>query len=234
MGETMRALQHGGSHGFQYDGALNSGFNACARSLGDPIDRSRPCFRVCLCACAARTSLADEHRGKPGFIANESGSQLRLRLRLPRMASRGNGRGGASNATVHLGYLSSYENMGVASASCLSGCVCGRLILDGHRTGRRVSLEELSPPLEVSRARPEANASSSSWACTLAIEVLPQTSSGLHKVKLTSIATTVGATGGLDVRAMLEGNFNALRRTEAAHELETQGHAAYAYARPVV
>ena len=34
----------------------------------------------------------------------------------------------------------------------------------------------------------------SSWACTLAIDVLPQTSSGLHKVKLTSVGTR-GADG---------------------------------------
>ena len=33
---------------------------------------------------------------------------------------------------------------------------------------------------------------------------------------------------------MLEGNFNALRRTEAAHDLNTEGHVAYAYARPVI
>ena len=49
------------------------------------------------------------------------------------MRNGGGGGGGGGdivgNATVHLGYLSSYENMGVASVSCLAGCVCTRLAM---------------------------------------------------------------------------------------------------------
>ena len=39
---------------------------------------------------------------------------------------------GDANATVHLGYLRSYEGMGAARVSCLSGCDCEAGEVEGH------------------------------------------------------------------------------------------------------
>ena len=197
----------------------------------------------------------DERRGKPGFLATDVGSRLRMRLQLPALPLLA--AASQLSATVYLGFLSSYENMGIASVGCDTGCTCGNVTLDGHRTGRKVSLEELSPPIVLRASSSSISAHTSAlsntddamkstganrsdaswWQCTLVAVVLPQTNSGLHKVKFTSLATVSGSLAhyGLDdPRSMLEGNFNALRRTEAAHDLNTEGHVAYAYAKPVI
>ena len=87
----------------------------------------------------------DERRGKPGFLATDVGSRLRMRLQLPALPLLA--ATSQLSATAYLGFLSSYENMGIASVGCDTGCTCGNVTLDGHRTGRKVSLEELSPPI---------------------------------------------------------------------------------------
>ncbi|PRW61115.1 hypothetical protein C2E21_0584 [Chlorella sorokiniana] len=76
------------------------------------------------------------------------------------------------NVAAVLAYLVSYEHMGQAEVSCVSGCNCTTYKLDGHIT-ERVSQTSMQT-MELSRAE----------KCRLRITILNETSSGEHKVKV--------------------------------------------------
>jgi hypothetical protein len=89
---------------------------------------------------------------------------------------------GNASALAHIMYLKSYEHMGTARVSCATGCACSPLVLDAHETTRRDSLETVAPPLHV-HGQPHAT-------CVLRVRLLPETSSGEHKFKLTALIVT--------------------------------------------
>ncbi|KXZ42501.1 hypothetical protein GPECTOR_141g699 [Gonium pectorale] len=60
----------------------------------------------------------DEGRNKWGYVALESGQQLRIKVV----------------------YLRSYEGMGRARVTCEEGCSCGELIINAHNNDRQVSV----------------------------------------------------------------------------------------------
>ena len=80
-----------------------------------------------------------------------------------------------SSSTLSIGYLTSYEQMGTFSLSCLS-CECGDTKIDCHYPSRHVSLTSVSR-VTIS-SHPE---------CMVRIQILNETSSGKHKVKINAI-----------------------------------------------
>ena len=81
----------------------------------------------------------------------------------------------ALNATLVVSFLTSYEHMGAAALTCVVGCACDGAALQGH-VAERVSVEH-SVALNVTQAR----------ECVLRLDVLPDTLSGEHKVKLITV-----------------------------------------------
>ncbi|KAG2488702.1 hypothetical protein HYH03_012702 [Edaphochlamys debaryana] len=110
---------------------------------------------------------------KWGYVASQPGAVLRLKLATATSAGTEEERG--MNVSMQLGFLHSYEHMGRAAVSCEDGCACDPWVLDGH-TEVRNSQTLLS-------AFPVTQASE----CVVRVEVLQNTSSGGHKVKLTGL-----------------------------------------------
>lgn len=84
-----------------------------------------------------------------------------------------------TEVALGIGHLRSYERMGQAQVSCLSGCTCAPMQFDGHM--------------------PEVKASQEFWAymavtqseqCVLEVASLSATGSGQNKVKVTSLLVT--------------------------------------------
>ena len=84
-----------------------------------------------------------------------------------------------TEVALGIGHLRSYERMGQAQVSCVSGCTCSPMRFDGHM--------------------PEVKASQEFWAymavtqsedCVLEVASLSDTGSGENKVKITSLLVT--------------------------------------------
>ena len=106
---------------------------------------------------------------KPGWLANVSGAVLEFEVNTRMYAL-------AKEARVQLSlqHLSSFERMGMAQVSCVGKCVCAPAQLDGHSTDpEHVSIEK-ELVLSVTQTR----------HCLVRLEVLAETRSGEHKVKL--------------------------------------------------
>jgi hypothetical protein len=76
---------------------------------------------------------------KPGWISDRSGDVLTVRFSTilrPRAI--------ADNVTLIAEYLSTYEHIGNATVTCVSGCVCAPMRLVGLDTRGRVSVESTS------------------------------------------------------------------------------------------
>jgi hypothetical protein len=80
---------------------------------------------------------------------------------------------------VLITHLHSWQHMGSALATCISGCKCEPLLMEGHSTSRH-SVPVLAE-LPVSGSR----------RCVVQLQVLEGTASGGHKFKVMQIA--VGA-----------------------------------------
>ena len=72
------------------------------------------------------TPYADGGRNsnKPGLVARSAGAYVQLRLDTTRRVS--------DDAYLTFTYLTSYENMGAAKVTCVSGCTCQKSKLDAH------------------------------------------------------------------------------------------------------
>ena len=81
--------------------------------------------------------------------------------------------------SLGIGYLRSYERMGQAIISCVSGCTCETRGLEGHNPASAASQEfwEYVPVTQ-------------SAHCVFKIESLAETRSGQNKVKVTSLLLT--------------------------------------------
>ena len=125
---------------------------------------------------------------KPGLVALSAGSTVELHLDT-RAASIGSTAAQQLDAGVtgqhvafvettghvpfvEIGYLTSYEHMGMATASCVAGCECETLSLDAHTTQH------------ASITRSVTMWPSEHAACTLRVRVQNATRSGEHKFKL--------------------------------------------------
>jgi hypothetical protein len=132
-------------------------------------------------------SDAGEKKYKPGWIATQPGAVLRVAVATDFP--------GAGNATVQLSYLSSYEHMGRARASCVEGCRCEAGEIEALNTAERHSVPRVHVLL-ATRAR----------RCVVQLEVLPESGSGQHKFKLMQVVVSTS----LDVTQRL----GALQRAQ--------------------
>ena len=116
----------------------------------------------------------DEGRGKWGFVGETPGSALEINVPLA---------GFEGELTIGLGFLLSYQHMGVARIECVAGCTC-----------RPREFSFLHPYyMSISGWRVvEAVAMPDATTCRLNVTILPQTYAEppQHKVKLTSVMLT--------------------------------------------
>lgn len=113
---------------------------------------------------------------KPGFVATSPGSTLRIRVDTDRGGGAAGGAAGdARPLPVFLHYMRSYERMGTAKVTCVSGCQCDPVMVDAHHT-ERVTQVYLAQ-LVVSQHR----------ECELQVKVESGTMSGQHKFKVSGI-----------------------------------------------
>ncbi|MEW5300373.1 MAG: hypothetical protein WDW36_003309 [Sanguina aurantia] len=106
---------------------------------------------------------------KKGYVATAVGAELRFNVSTSRDGVPG------SKVSVHVSYLASYQHMGVASITCVSGCECEPTELDAHIT-ELVSQTYLHPLL-----------ATQSEDCLVSVMVVERTSSGEHKVKINGV-----------------------------------------------
>ncbi|KAL4856571.1 Acetylglutamate kinase [Chlorella vulgaris] len=107
---------------------------------------------------------------KQGWVATTPGSVLEFDVVTDVVP----GSGSASVAAAIV-YLSSYEHMGQAQVSCVEGSTRQSKTLNGHMTG--LGTQQSIMLVELSLAA----------RCRLRVMVLPDTSSGEHKAKITGI-----------------------------------------------
>ena len=81
--------------------------------------------------------------------------------------------------TLGIGYLKSYEHMGQASVSCVSGCMCKQTLFDGHNPASTAS-QEFWAYVPVTQSE----------QCVFKVQSLGETKSGQNKVKVTSLLLT--------------------------------------------
>ncbi|GIL63834.1 hypothetical protein Vafri_17825 [Volvox africanus] len=131
---------------------------------------------------------------KPGYVATQPGSRLQLRVNTDRSAV-----GSPPDGMVHvyLHHLRSYEHMGMASISCVSGCSCQEVAVDALIQDR------------VSQVYLAGLTATQSPDCIIQVKVLEQTNSGEHKFKVSGV-----------VVAEVAGKLNGLPGLNAAHDQE--------------
>jgi hypothetical protein len=122
------------------------------------------------------SGAAGEKKYKPGWIATEPGAVLRIELDTdfgPEQQAEGQKLGSKGQLLVQLTYLTSYEHMGTARASCVEGCSCQEATVDAHDPKEHHSVPRvLHLPVTPSSR------------CVVQLEVLPESGSGEHKFKL--------------------------------------------------
>ena len=131
----------------------------------------------------------DEGHPKPGWVSTIPGSELWMvidtdfgRLVDPHFIS--------------LTILSSYEHMGQAEVTCISGCSCDNSTIDGHVPDHKHSVPKqhdfhLFQQQPISLSGTGTNNSSSSKnnsRCVIQLKVLQDSGSGEHKVKVLQLA----------------------------------------------
>jgi hypothetical protein len=134
---------------------------------------------------------AGEKKYKPGWIATAAGAVLRVELDTDFGAEQQllqQGLGEKGQLQVQLTYLTSYEHMGKARASCVEGCTCNPAVLDAHAPKEHHSVPKvLKLPTTASRR------------CVVQLEVLLESGSGEHKFKLMQavVSTLMDVSGEL-------------------------------------
>ena len=87
---------------------------------------------------------------------------------------------GPHRHSLTITHLSSYEGMGIARATCVSGCSCAPIELDGHRgTERQPRYVSIWEDREIALEMMDSSAT-----CVVALEVLGTTRSGANKFKV--------------------------------------------------
>ena len=117
---------------------------------------------------------------KPGWVATTPGSELSIKVDTYFSGASEN-----SRAKVQISHLVSYEHMGQAQLSCVSGCECESVMVDAHDGRFRQSITQ-SATLLVTMSE----------ACVIKLVVLQGTSSGDgHKFKLQHVTTSAEILG---------------------------------------
>ena len=116
----------------------------------------------------------DEGGGKWGYVATEVGA--RIVLKLPARCSAG------FFPRPQIGFLGSYEHMGVVQATCVpaSDCTCAPATMNAHTPNDRTSQDRWW------ELRIAADGGSGE-NCRVALTVDSNTTSGGHKWKLTAV-----------------------------------------------
>ncbi len=136
---------------------------------------------------------------KPGYVAREPGATLDVCFRPP--PSAGGPRspvGTGESAPWRFAHLTSYTQMGKASAECVDGCTCTPAVFNGHLPGlvSQPAIAELwARPWSALRqrraaaraARGQGAGSASSCPCVIRLTTLNETESGGHKFKLIAV-----------------------------------------------
>ncbi|KAG2496419.1 hypothetical protein HYH03_005645 [Edaphochlamys debaryana] len=119
---------------------------------------------------------------KPGYIANATGSRLQVKVDTDRSVQ-----SPGEKVGVFFHHLKSYEHMGVADFSCVSGCECTPLVTDAH-IKQQVS-QVYFARLDVTQSK----------ECVIQVKVLEQTSSGERKFKVSGVVVSdQGGSGGME------------------------------------
>ncbi len=131
---------------------------------------------------------------KWGYVATRPGSTLDLQLSTQMSSSSSSSSSNQSSAAtsaagdgaaavpvlpaaaVNLVFLQSYEHMGTANVSCISGCTCASITIDAHWKNQ-VSLPGLAQ-LDTVSQHPR---------CVLRVTVGSSSSSGEHKFKVVGV-----------------------------------------------
>ncbi|GIM14751.1 hypothetical protein Vretimale_17546 [Volvox reticuliferus] len=127
---------------------------------------------------------------KPGYVAREPGSVLRVRIDTDRsgMSSQ------TEDVHVFFHYLRSYEHMGKAAFRCVSGCTCSSKEYDGHH-------EEKVSQLYMALMEVSQHA-----ACVMEVQVLNTTRSGEYKFKVAGVVISeMAGDGGIMDNILLGG-----------------------------
>ena len=93
----------------------------------------------------------------------------------------------ALSSVLWIAYLSSYQHMGRAMASCTGGCACGPVEIDAHAPSERTSITTVQR-LIVTHVE-------TGGSCLLTLTILPSTSSGEFKWKLIGLLLGENAAG---------------------------------------
>ena len=145
-------------------------------------------------------------RDRPGYVAHSAGASIDVCLRQLQPLG--------ESTSVLVGFLKSYEGMGIAEARCVGDCACHRARWDAHHI-HHSSQTFLTQPMKVMRTAHPTHGSSTSflgrgrfgrdkWAtpnetslrgvsgavgcpCVLRVTVLNQSTSGGHKFKLSAL-----------------------------------------------
>lgn len=122
---------------------------------------------------------------KPGYIATRPGAVLDTCFHPPSSSSR------AAREEVwwQLGYLRSYEGMGMAMGECHSGCSCTPRVFNAHTPNARVSQTAVSKLLvRVGGAGGVARSTAKEGCpCAIRLTVLNRTESAGYKMKLVAL-----------------------------------------------
>ncbi|KAG2434505.1 hypothetical protein HYH02_012172 [Chlamydomonas schloesseri] len=166
---------------------------AITEPLPEPMydGNTAPNATMCLVGDAFRSHLVSAQgfdwvnegstaKPKPGYVATQPGSKLRLRVDTDRS---GLGSAPGERVALYLHHLRSYEHMGAAALRCVSGCNCSEVRVDAH-ISERVSQVYLVK-MEVSQ----------SAACEVEVEVLRDSRSGEHKFKVSGLVVAERAGG---------------------------------------
>lgn len=111
-----------------------------------------------------------EDKPKKGYVARNPDSVLRLKINTTQPQSRSD-----QLVPVYIGYLKSYEHMGMARLSCTAGCSCEPKSVDAHNALKRSTVHLVV--LNVSQA-PE---------CVISVTVQSETQSGENKFKISAV-----------------------------------------------
>jgi hypothetical protein len=111
---------------------------------------------------------------KPGWVASTPGAHMDMAIDTW-FASATTPEDAIGEVDVVLTYLRSYEHMGQADVSCLSGCTCSQAAVDAH-SSERTSVAEVM----ALRVTPAAR-------CVVRVRVRNETSSGEHKFKVVQL-----------------------------------------------
>jgi hypothetical protein len=188
---------------------------------GDGSSSSSSGISVRLAEGWAYQEVDDNQAHKPGWIAREPGATLQLEIdtatpqeqqeEAREAPEQQQGAGhlpppGTPQAQqvpplkpslkVIVAFLQSWQHMGMAQATCVSGCTCAPSTLDGHERVQKHSV----PSLHQIALSP--GNSSGGGRCVLQLRVLPGTGSGGHKFKLLSLVTSLDVESSRQLAAL--------------------------------